>query len=356
MRFSLYILKQLFFTTVLVACILIGTLWIVQSLKFFDLVLKSQESFFSFFSLMVFALPDLLVIIIPIAVFVAVLFVYHRLHNDREMSVFYAAGFSTWDIARPALKFGIAATFLIYVINIFVLPWSFQKMRDLEYHLKKALPGILLQEGVFNSFNDLTIYVHEKKGNDLRGILAYVQNKNQKPSTFMAKEGRLLLTDNNPQIAMIDGSRQEYNPETKNLSILYFDQTVISLFEDNLEHVARPKKPYELSLGELLSPATVLPFTPKQRLYAEGYQRLLTPWYPFAFTLFALVFLLLTSFRKQAQSFAVIKSVISALLLQVCCVSLINLGANYWQAIWLAYLAMLLSIMVGLFYLRRKAA
>ncbi len=353
-KFSSYIFKQLSFTSFMIAMVLTGTLWIVQSLKFFDLVLKSQESFYSFFLLMLFALPDLLVLIVPLACFMSVIFVYYRLNSDRELIVLSACGVSPWRLASPALKFGLAATVCIYAINISILPWSFQKMRDVEYQLKRALPGILLQEKVFNTFNDITIYVHEKKGQDLKGILAYIQKNNETPLTFLAKEGKLVLVDQQPKIVMVDGSRQEFNAQTNALSVLYFDQTVVSLFEGQLTQAARPKKPYELGLFELLNPEFVVKFAHKQRLYAEGYQRLLTPWYSFVFILIALTFLLLTPFRRKAQVSIIIKSICGALALQVTCVSLINIGAHHWEAIGGAFILIISTISICLWYLREK--
>ena len=179
-----------------------------------------------------------------------------------------------------------------------------------------------------------------------------MQKDGGRPSTFLAKEGRLVFMGQTPQIVMVDGSRQEFDPQNKSLSVLYFDQTVVSLFEEQLNQAARPKKPYELTLGELLAPDFVVNFASKQRLYAEGYQRLLTPWYAFGFISVVLSFLLLTPFRRQAQTGAIFKSVMAVLALQVSCIFLINLGTHYWQALWGAYALMGMAITGCLFALR----
>ncbi len=338
-----------------ISSILIGSLWVIQSLKFMKIVLGSQESFFAFFHLICFALPDLLVIILPITTFIAVLFVYNKLHTDRELLSSFAGGYSEWEIARPALGFSVGVMLIIYGLNIYIVPWSFQQIRDLEARLKNSLPALFLQEGVFNNFNDVTIYVNEKDGANLKGVLAYIHKKGERPYTIMAKEGRLLVKNKIPRIIMEDGNRQELNPENNNLTVLYFDQTLIPLSDGPQKLINRPKKPYELTLEELLyDDHPDIGTSYRQRLYAEGYQRLLSPWYVVGFVSLALVFMVMAKFRRNSQALAVMKATIGALLLQTICLSLINMGAHLWYTIVLSYSIMAGTILICVLILRRK--
>ena len=50
-------------------------------------------------------LPGALALILPIALFAALLFVYQRLRADSELVVMSATGLGPWDLARPALLF-----------------------------------------------------------------------------------------------------------------------------------------------------------------------------------------------------------------------------------------------------------
>lgn len=354
-RITKYILKNLFLSASIISAVLIGSLWIIQSLKFIKIVLRSQESSTAFFHLFLFSLPDLLVIILPITTLIAVLFVYSRLHTDRELLSSFAAGYGEWELARPALGFATAIMIFIYGLNIFVVPWSFQQIRDLEATLKNSLPGILLQEGVFNIFNEVTIYVNEKDGSDLKGVLAHIHKKNERPFTIMAREGRLIVKDKIPRLIMEDGNRQELNPENHTLSILYFDQTLIPLSDGPQQLVDRPKKPYELTLEELFyEDHENIGASYRQRLYAEGYQRLLSPWYVVGFVSIALSFLVMAKFKRNSQGVAVLKAAGGALLLQTTCLSLLNMGAHLWYTIVLAYLIMGGTIVICTLILRRK--
>lgn len=349
-----YILKELALTFFFILSILIASLWIIQSLKFVGPFLKSSEGLISFFYLILLTLPDLLVIITPVAVFIATVILYNRFHADRELPVMFSSGYDLWGVGRPALLFSGAVTLFIYILSLFILPASFGKMRQMEMELKSSLPSVLVQEGVFNSFGDITIYVNKKRGNNIQGIIAHVQQANKNPYTIVAKEGQLIVKDRMPKIFMAEGTRQEKDLKTGELSILYFDRTIISLAEENqTKKNIRPKKPYELSIFELVSPRNIyLPHG--QKLYAEGYQRLLSPLYSMAFSVIALSFLLYAPFRRRGQSLAILYAILTSLGLESCSLFLMSLGSRYAYPIVAAYALILGTIGIGFFLLKRR--
>jgi lipopolysaccharide export system permease protein len=348
-----YILKELGLTFLFIVSILIASLWVIQSLKFIGPFLKSSEGLISFFYLILLTLPDLLGIITPVGLFIAVVILYNRFHTDRELPVMFSSGYGRWQIARPALVLAGGVTVFIYVLNIFILPASFGKMRDMEMRLKSSLPSVLVQEGVFNSFGDITIYVNKKKNHNLNGIIAHIQKDKKNPYTIIAKEGQLVVEERMPKIFMEHGTRQERDLGTGELSILYFDRTIISLEEESkAPPSARPKKPYELSIVELISPNNIaLPHG--QKLYAEGYQRLLSPLYSLAFSMVGLCFLLYAPFRRRGQFLPIFHAVFVVLLLESFSLFLMNLGAQTPYGILGAYFLMIGTIAVCFLILKK---
>lgn len=351
-----YILKELSLTFLFILGTLIASLWVIQSLKFIGPFLKSSEGLLSFFYLILLTLPDLLIVIAPVGLFITTIILYNRFHSDRELPVMFSLGYSTWQVARPAVGFAGGVTLFIYILSLFILPASFQKIRNMEMQLKSSLPSVLVQEGVFNAFGDVTIYVNKKKGNFLEGIIANIQPADKNPYTIMAQNGHLLVQDRMPKIFMADGTRQEKDKTTGELSILYFDRTVISLVEEgDVKPKVRPKKPYELSIFELVSPDNMyLPHG--QKLYAEGYQRLLNPLYSLSFSMIALSFLLGTPFRRGAQTKAIAYAVMCAIGLESANLFLMNMGMKQGAAILGAYLLMLGSMVASLLFLKKNRA
>ncbi len=338
LKLSRYIAQEVGKSFLFTLSLLIAVIWAVQSLKYIGLILKSQESLAVFYHLILMTLPDLLVIILPISLFLSLIFVYNRLQVDRELVSFSAQGYSPSALAAPALAVAALLTGAVYGITLFVLPWSSKNMRALESEIKNSLPNILVQEGVFNVFNNVTVYVNKKNGHNLEGVLVAIQKPGEDMYTIMATEGRLVMEDRIPRLIMLNGNRQEYNPLEKKLSVLYYDKTIVSLSEGHKLEARRSRKPTEFNIKELLyaaHPTESLAF--RQRLYAEGYQRLLSPWNCLVLASLALVFMLKSPFRRGTNSWPAGQATLCAILFQISTLALLNYGARAWGGIIAAY-------------------
>lgn len=341
-----YIVKELGVSFLFVLCVLAATLWVVQSLRFITIFLRSSEGFFSFVKLIMLMLPDLLTIIIPISLFLAICTVFNRLYADRESVVLFALGYTRWDLAKPVLKLATALTLFVYFLSLVILPASFRQMRHLESRLKASFPAVLAQEGVFTSFSDLTLYVNKKYGSRLEGILAHIHKQNENAYTISAKHGEILVQDGVPKIFMINGTRQEKDTNTNELSVLFFDKTIISLAEEVDQNTKnRPQKVYERGIFELLALENFQE-SGGLNFVSEGLQRLLTPLYSLLFAGTALYFLLFTPFRRRGNYVPIAKAVFCTILLQAGCITLLNIGR---QTLWASVGAYVLVMLYMLY-------
>ena len=102
-RFSLYIMRQILGPLTLLTFGFTGVIWLTQSLRFVDLIVNKGLSLGLFLYMTLLLLPSLLAIILPVALFAAVLYAYHQLISDREIVVLKAATLSHARLAGPAL-------------------------------------------------------------------------------------------------------------------------------------------------------------------------------------------------------------------------------------------------------------
>ena len=335
--------------------ILLAVMGLVQSLKFLELMIKAQASTRIFLRFFLLLLPNLIINILPVACFVAVLFVYNRLMSDREVIASYAAGFRVSDIARPALGWGGFLSVLILFLNIWVLPASFHQLRALEHDLKNAAPAIFIQEGVFNSFGNVMLYVKEKKSaRHLKGIVAYMaQQPNEEASTITAEEGELIYHDGAPNLLLYNGNRQELDEDSRKVSILFFDQTVFSLKPSKKIIQPRGRKLYEMNISELLGAATV-DQSQEKRFYVEVSERILIPLYALTFTCLGVLFMLLTSFARTFRLSGVLYSIAGVIGLEALTLSFLKLGTHSWIALGGAYMLQFLTIITSFYLLMRE--
>jgi lipopolysaccharide export system permease protein len=356
---SRYVFRQIFEATVFVTIALACAVWLTQSLRYVELIVNRGLSIGLFGYLTVLLLPTFLLVILPIALFCATLFIYNKLLSDSELVVLRAAGFSNLSLGRPAITLGLGVVIICYSLSLYFLPASFRQFKDLEYTIRNDYSAILLQEGAFNSINDgLTVYVRSRESNgELLGILVHDSRDPEKPVTMMAERGALVVSDEGPRVLMINGNRQEIQRESGKLSLLYFDRYTFDLgqFTGRLE--TRWRTPEERFLHELIWPdySNGGDKYYANKLITEGHQRLVAPLYALGFVLIALASLLAGEFDRRGQTKRIIVAVGAVVVVQAAGIALQNLAAKYIDAIPLMYFNAALPIAAAGYILGRGA-
>src|SRR6202167_2106661 len=99
-----YILRQCLNMMMVVRGALTAAVWLAQSLRLGDLIVNRGLSAEMFLYLALLILARFLDIVLPIGVFIAVLFVFNRLVTESELVVMRAAGVSPLTLAKPVLE------------------------------------------------------------------------------------------------------------------------------------------------------------------------------------------------------------------------------------------------------------
>ena len=181
--------------------------------------------------LTVLLLPNFLVLVLPIALFTVVVFTYSKLITDRELVVMRVAGLSQVSLAKPALIMALIVMAFGYVLNLLLVPQSYQKFRELQWDIRYNYSHILLREAAFNSIGDgITVYVRQRTNDgQLLGLLVHDQRNKDRSFTLMASKGAMVETDEGARVVMFNGNRQSVDKKTNKLSILYFDRYVFNM-------------------------------------------------------------------------------------------------------------------------------
>ena len=216
-----YILRQLVvgFTLILVSLTIL--IWLTQSLKMIDMIVTKGVSVWIFLKMTFLVMPYFLQILMPLALFAVTLFTFIRMQSDKELMVLKAVGMSAKQMMRPVLMVAGVLTCLGYILIFFVIPWSIGEIREMKWKIQHNLSHVLLQEGQFNSFGKgKMVYVRERlPDGGVKGVLAY-EIKDGKKTVLVADSGNLFQTSEGLDILFGKGVRQEFDPKTKNYSIL----------------------------------------------------------------------------------------------------------------------------------------
>ena len=301
-RLDRYIFRQLALALIAVTGGLTALVWLVQSLRFVELVVNHGLSLGVFVELTGLLIPSFVAVILPITTFVVVQFIYQRLAGDREITVMRTAGLSQFALARPALALAGVAMIGGFLLNLWLVPASLASFREFQWEIRNQMAAFLLQEGVFTSVSDnLTVYVRSRDPDGtLRGILIDDGRDPTAHATILAERGRMVESQNGPRVLLLNGSREEIDHQTGRLNVLTFGQNEIDLSDKTNNGGERLRDMSEMSLAELLDPhpssKTDIP-----KWFAEGNKRLSAPLTSVSYALVALLSVLTGAFRRHGS-------------------------------------------------------
>ena len=165
----------------------------------------------------------------------------------------------------------------------------------------------------------------------------------------MAERGALVSNENGARVVMFNGSRQEINTENKQLTILYFDQSVLDLDTPTNQGQVRHREPRERSMAELFDlDTTGLNKGSIGKFRVEIHRRLALPWSALGFVLIAVGVLMSGNFTRRGESNRVVMAVLMAGTYQGSLLAVINAAAKNQALIPVIYGVTAIPIVLGL--------
>ena len=296
-----YLTRQLLGPTLGVLAALCGLAILSQALSAFDLIVEQRQSALVFLKMVGLATPQLVLTIMPIALLVATLIAFNRLHREQEIVVCFAGGMSRWRVIAPALRVAAMAALIALAFNLFVQPIAQREFRDTLFGIRTDLAATMIREGQFtHPAEGLTVYVQTvEPGGRLRNLVINDKRSDGTDSTFSAAEGRIGKRLGKPVLLMRQGTNQSITPEGV-LNVLAFDEYLYDLSTFLSSNETLQYKISDRYLHELLFPDLRQDWERKNRsrMLAEAHSRLASPLYAFAFVILALAAVLGGGFSR----------------------------------------------------------
>jgi len=352
-RLTRYVFWQLFVGLTLVTASLSCVVWLSQSLHFVDLIVNSGLSASMFLLLTALMMPNFLTIILPVSLFSITTFAYHRMIMDRELVVMRAAGLGQFNLARPAIVLSLIVVAVGYGLSTYLVPNSYTKFREMQWEIR-SFSNVLLKEGTFNEVSKgITVYVRERtEDGRLLGILAHDDRDPRHTYTLMSEHGAMIQSTDGARVVMFNGSRQNFDKVTKQLSILYFDRYVFELAPPAQEGQIRHIEARERTMAELYDlDTTGLDNRNIGKYHVEIHRRLALPWSALGFVMIALSTLISGSFTRRAESRRITLAILFAGGYQASLLTILNIAAKNEMLIPAIYIVTALPMIIGAFVL-----
>jgi lipopolysaccharide export system permease protein len=286
-----YLYRQLRGPTLQATVALSGVAILSESLSAIGLVLNQRQGPLVFAKVILLAMPQLIVLILPVAVLVAGLMAINRLHRDNEIVICFSSGMSRWRVISPAIRLSALVAVLSLVITLWVQPLCYRALRDTLFSVRTDLLATMIRPGQFTHPSPgVTVYAQSvDEDGAIRNLFIDRRLNGGRDTTITAREGRLRAGGAAPMLILRHGANQELSP-TGTLNYLAFDKYVLDLRPLMVE---RPTVRYKLSdryLHELFHPDLRQPWERANvgPMLAEAHSRLAVPLYNIAFMFLAL--------------------------------------------------------------------
>ena len=348
-RLNRYILRQCFGVMIFVTAALSAAIWLAQSLRLIDLIVNRGLSIDVFLYLAALILPRFLDIVLPIGVFIAVLFTFNRLTAESELVVMRSSGLSHVALAKPVLMLAGIAFLVLMSLSVYFLPASNRAFKDLQFEIRNRFVLSLIQEGTFTTISDkLTIYVRSRDDRgEVTGLLINDSRNPQRHVTIVAERGAFVDSPAGSRIVMVNGNRQQFDTETRKLSLLTFESYTLDLDTLHDAPVVRFREPQERFMDELFFPPKDVEGSLRQGFVVEAHQRILVPLSAFSFSLIPLACLLPGELNRRGQLKRVLLAIGLAFLFELADLGVNNIASRSGAAIPLMYVADLLPLVLG---------
>lgn len=355
---SAYVFRQALGPLLAILGALAAIAILTQGLNQLDIIVTNRRAGFAFAWVTILALPQLISLILPMAVFIAVIYAFNRMQSESEIAVLYGAGVSRNRLARPIIQLAVIAAVVHLVINVVVQPWAFEERRKVFYDLRTDIASSLIEEGSFTfPAEGLTLYARSRGGGgELRDLL--INDGRTEPGiTYTARAGAIVTVDGAPAIVMRDGQVQRQTEEGS-VDVLDFDRYVLK-FEGVFEE---PDlfflKASDRTLFDLVFPDKTSHYDQRNvdEFLAEAHGRLAAPLLNIALALVALVGVLTGEFSRRGYGRKIMWASIIALVIRLASLMTQAAAADEPQLNPLQYALPLVVIVVASMLLSGKTA
>ena len=336
---------------------LTAIIWVSYALRDIDLMTSQGQTILTFIAITSLVIPQLVLVIAPVAFVLAVAQTLNKLASDSEIIVMNAAGMSPWLLFRAFFSTGIVVSVFVLFVSAYLSPECLRTLRRWATEVRADVVANIVQPGRFLTLErGLLFHIRERQPNGvLVGIFVDDHRNPQEGMTLLAEQGQIVEAGGNSFLILKDGSIQRRRANDRDPTIVNFDTYAFDLsnFSHNDHTLTYPAR--ERYSWELFSPDPNDPVFQKEpnEFRAELHDRIVTPLYPLAFVVIAYVYLGAPRTTRQNRAMAMVSAIVGVAALRlVGFVSIVG-GSRSPIMLSLQYIAVFAVFGLGFFAIHR---
>ncbi|MCL2439734.1 MAG: LptF/LptG family permease [Alphaproteobacteria bacterium] len=342
-----YIASQILVGSLIVGTILLGIAWFSQIIRLLSFLVNNSAGFGTFLRLTSLLIPELFVIIMPIALFAVILFTYAKMISDRELVVMQATGRSPDQIARPAIFISWVMALMCWTCSLWLSPISAAYYRDMRNFSAQDLSSFIVKEGEFNQLSrGITIYVKNTLNNVMTDIFVDDTRNPNTRRTIIAQRGVLKTGERSALLILEHGSIQDKGGGKYTFGTFETYTADLAIATTDNQRTRRPDERPTLEL--VMARASEYESNPRfyKALKAELHRRIIAPLLNPLFALVALfgVFKMPMSGRSSNRfTLVAIGIMIGLQMAVVSAYDLIQTHSFIWPMIYIAIISLMIT-------------
>jgi lipopolysaccharide export system permease protein len=272
--------------------------------RLLDLIVENRQSVGVYLWASLLAAPQIISLLLPIALFIATAGALNVAHRENEIVVAQASGMSNWQVASPVLRLAALAAIIHLGLNLWVQPAASRELRETVSHASNDLAASLVREGTFVTQGDgLTTFARKVDGPIMTDLLVSDSRNAKEPVTYIAKTAFLAEMEGKPVLVLKDGQRQTMR-ENGALERVTFDQSPLELGAFVNDQKAIVLEESDRYLPELFFPdlTNYYDHANVNLLLAEGHARISAPLLNLAMAMLAIFAVLGGDFNRRGYA------------------------------------------------------
>lgn len=224
-------LSQLLRVFAFFSLVLVSVYWVNRAARLFDQLISDGQPLLVFVEFTALSLPMLIRTVLPVAAFVATVYVTQNMLRSNEITVLQAAGMSPYRLARPVIHFGLIVAGFLLVLMHFLIPAAYGQLAQRQNEIAQNITAGLLQQGVFqHPGTGITFFI---AGISPEGVLSGIFLSDTRSFAqrvdYTARSALIVPEASGPKLVMIDGFAQIHDVRTGRLSTTTFSDFTYDL-------------------------------------------------------------------------------------------------------------------------------
>jgi lipopolysaccharide export system permease protein len=281
-RIDRYIFGQLASLFGFFALVLVAMYWVNRAVRLFDQIISDGQSAWVFLELTVLTLPTVIRVMLPVAAFVASVYVANRLSSESELAVMQATGSDPWRLLRAVAIFGAAVALMTGVLTNYLEPLSRRALAERQSEISADVAAKFLTEGTFlHPAAGVTLFIRRMEPDGaLRDVFLADARDPARETIYTARRAAFVEGEAGPRLVMFEGTAQSLRAPGRTLALTRFEDFTYDIGALIATRDDIPIRPEYLSTAELVRAgpeAEAVTGAPRATLLTEGHERIAQP-------------------------------------------------------------------------------